>query len=281
MKFIFKSIFVLLLCAVFLNSCADVRQKTLENMAKQADFSIINFYSPGGDSENPISFQVGDPAEIDKLVTFATAQNTEEFKCGYTGSIELMRNEILIFEMEFNLDENCRHIVYTTVDQTYFSAISLEGISYLQEKEERAIIQFDALEDIRRMDWLLGKWSYVTKRVAFYEEWNLGEDGRMTGKGESREQKEDPIVEELTIEARNGDIYYVAKTSVNEKPISFLLTEQTDSLLVFENPVHDMPKRISYQRQADGILHAWIEGDASDGLSRMDFHFVIQTVIEE
>lgn len=43
-------------------------------------------------------------------------------------------------------------------------------------------------------------------------------------------------------------VFYVAKVAHNPYPVGFRLTECGDGLLVFENPQHDFPRRLRYER---------------------------------
>jgi hypothetical protein len=51
----------------------------------------------------------------------------------------------------------------------------------------------------------------------------------------------------VRIERRGPDVFYVAQPQ-GEKPTEFRMTKLEDSMIVFENPKHDFPKRISYRR---------------------------------
>ncbi|MCB9232575.1 MAG: hypothetical protein H6581_12970 [Bacteroidia bacterium] len=273
-----KSLTGLILVFVLAQACGESRESAIDKIARQADSLTITFYGKGySDPKNVVSFLVTNPVEIRRIGNFPSPSQTEHFKCGEDGIIEFKLAETVIFSMEFNLNEDCRHIVHSTSDKSYFNELTTDAVTYLQEKEKEAKAEFQARENIAKMSWMLGKWAYITKNIAFYESWESAGVGKMTGSGESREQGKDPILEGLTIESRQGDIYYVADVPANETPISFLLTEQTDSSLVFQNPTHDDPKMISYKMESDGILHAWIEGQNEAGPTRMDFHFVRQT----
>jgi Domain of unknown function (DUF6265) len=61
-----------------------------------------------------------------------------------------------------------------------------------------------------------------------------------------------------------GDLFYIAQPS-GQKEATFNLTSLTDNTVVFENPEHDFPQKISYTLKPDGTLLATIEGPAPDG----------------
>ena len=48
-------------------------------------------------------------------------------------------------------------------------------------------------------------------------------------------------------------------------PVAFALVSITDDRVVFENPDHDFPQKITYERNADGSVTATVEAPAQDG----------------
>ena len=55
------------------------------------------------------------------------------------------------------------------------------------------------------------------------------------------------------------------------RSVSFSLKELADGKAVWENPTHDFPQRIVYQRTAEGTLVARIEGTTSRGPRHMEW----------
>lgn len=55
-----------------------------------------------------------------------------------------------------------------------------------------------------------------------------------------------------------GTFYYASPRSA--APVAFELVEHGEARLVFENRAHDFPQRILYWKDANGALHARIEG---------------------
>jgi hypothetical protein len=48
-------------------------------------------------------------------------------------------------------------------------------------------------------------------------------------------------------------------------PVAFPLVSVTDDTVVFENPDHDFPQRITYQRNGDDSVTATVEAPGRDG----------------
>jgi hypothetical protein len=74
-------------------------------------------------------------------------------------------------------------------------------------------------------------------------------------------------VEELRLVEMDGGVFYVAKVSHNELPVAFRLVECGADRLVFANPAHDFPRRLEYDRQADGRLSVRVSDGASQGFT--------------
>jgi hypothetical protein len=51
-------------------------------------------------------------------------------------------------------------------------------------------------------------------------------------------------------------VFYIAKVAENDLPVPFRLTECSESLLVFENPLHDAPRHLTYKRLDDAAAGA-------------------------
>ena len=70
----------------------------------------------------------------------------------------------------------------------------------------------------------------------------------------------------LRISTEKDGLVFTARPSGQEEA-AFRSVRVTGSGVVFENPGHDFPQRIAYERRTDGSLLAWIEG-AQGGKSK-------------
>ena len=68
--------------------------------------------------------------------------------------------------------------------------------------------------------------------------------------------------EYLRIEQRPDGIYYVAHPKARCPGTDFKLSRITPTEVVFENPAHDFPKRITYRKTSEGSLVASVDGGA-------------------
>lgn len=110
---------------------------------------------------------------------------------------------------------------------------------------------------IKKAAWVLGKWqTEQSPDGQFTEIWTQKNDTLLVGHGVLMQGADTAFAEYLQIVQRGEDLFYVANVlgENNEEPVEFKLTS-ADKALVFENPVHDFPQKISYiQLGADSML---------------------------
>lgn len=124
-------------------------------------------------------------------------------------------------------------------------------------------------QDLKKLSWLEGTWNRTNVKPgrSGHERWVLKGD-MMQGWGVSMNGTDTSFVEKIKILWKNGELHYVADVPENQQPVYFKLTTVTDTGFVCENPEHDFPKAISYQREGTK-LKATISGNGK----AMDFYF--------
>ena len=72
--------------------------------------------------------------------------------------------------------------------------------------------------------------------------------------------------EQLAISSNNGILIFWATVQGqnNDQPVGFALKGGKTDSLIFENPSHDFPNRISYHRKADSSLFVRVENQSRD-----------------
>lgn len=115
---------------------------------------------------------------------------------------------------------------------------------------------------LKKASWLIGTWENKTKRGSIYEAWMQKDDSTLAGRSYMIKGTDTMTVETISLEQRNGVLSYIPTMSnQNEgKPVPFKLTAASGDALVFENPEHDFPKKITYTRLSAGSLMAEISG---------------------
>jgi hypothetical protein len=129
---------------------------------------------------------------------------------------------------------------------------------------------------IDELDWIVGKWKRESRRGEVYESWRRLSDRTVEGESwivSSSDGKKHPLESLLLVEMA-GDLFYIPKVAENEYPVPFRRTSIEPGRVVFENPTHDFPQRIIYQRSGDDGLQVIIEGPVEGEESRqVDFRF--------
>jgi hypothetical protein len=112
---------------------------------------------------------------------------------------------------------------------------------------------------IEELAWLEGRWEGEKDGVAMEEQWTSLKGGALLGL--HRDVKGGRMVsfEFLRIQATPDGVVYFASPG-SRPPVGFALVESAERRAVFENRQHDFPQRILYWLDAQGALHARIEG---------------------
>lgn len=111
------------------------------------------------------------------------------------------------------------------------------------------------------LDWIAGTWAGKSGEIAQEEHWTRPGGGLILGVHRDLFGNGRVFFEFLRIEQRGEDVFYVAMPR-GEGATSFQLVELEGQRAVFENPEHDFPQRIIYEREGDRLT-ATIEGRAN------------------
>ena len=120
------------------------------------------------------------------------------------------------------------------------------------------------------LEWMSGGWQTTRGRAQIEEHWTKPSGGTMIGMGRTIVEERTAEYEYLRLEQRGEDIYYVASPKGRCPSTNFKLTRLSGEEVVFENPQHDFPKRITYRKTADGLL-ATVDG--GEGTKAQSFNY--------
>ena len=111
-----------------------------------------------------------------------------------------------------------------------------------------------AAAELASLDWLLGSWQRTGLPAdrSGVEQWRRQGDA-FEGEGRSYRDGALRFQERLRIVAEGAQLYYVADVAGNPAPVRFRLVAQGGQSAVFENPQHDFPQRIAYQRNGEQL----------------------------
>ena len=92
--------------------------------------------------------------------------------------------------------------------------------------------------------------------------------------GMSRTVRGGALIEYEMMLIRQQDSRFAYEAHPSGQPSAvFLSTAVKDSSIVFENPQHDFPQTIGYQRTDPGTLLAWVEGTQKGQHRRIEFPY--------
>jgi hypothetical protein len=116
--------------------------------------------------------------------------------------------------------------------------------------------------NVAALSWMSGCWEATggEGKVTFHEMWMKPAGGVMIGAGRTLAGARAIFTESLQIREDAEGVTYWARPQGSEAPVGFKLGKQSDGSVLFENPGHDFPTRILYDRLPDGGLRARVEG---------------------
>src|SRR5262249_45622254 len=124
---------------------------------------------------------------------------------------------------------------------------------------------------IQRVAWLARCWELSSNGRTVEEHWMAPRGKNMINAG--RTMKGDTLVEfEQVVLREEGDrLAYEAHPSSQPSAV-FMSTTVGDGSVVFENPDHDFPQRVGYDRKGDALV-GWIEGMRDGKIRRIEFPY--------
>ncbi len=124
---------------------------------------------------------------------------------------------------------------------------------------------------IQRIAWLQGCWEFVSADGSIEEHWMPPRGDSMVGV--SGTVRDGSLVSyELVVVRERGDRLAFEAHPSGQPAAVFLSSTIGEESVVFENPQHDFPQRIGYQRLGTGLL-GWIEGTQDGQVRRIDFPY--------
>src|SRR5262249_22118700 len=112
---------------------------------------------------------------------------------------------------------------------------------------------------IATVAWLAGTWVSSTARETVEEHWTAPGGGAMLAVSRTIAGGKLTEFEFLRIVGRGGGLVDIAQPN-GRPPTEFAMTRIEAQSVTFENPQHDFPKMIRYEKRSDGTLVASIGG---------------------
>jgi hypothetical protein len=130
--------------------------------------------------------------------------------------------------------------------------------------------QAPASVQVDQLAWFSGCWQIARGDQLVDEQWMAPRGNVMLGMSRTTRGGRTTAIEFVTLRLVDGRIVYEANPS-GQKPTSFPATTASPDRAVFENPSHDYPKRIIYERRGDTAITASIDDGA--GGKRVEYPF--------
>jgi hypothetical protein len=129
-----------------------------------------------------------------------------------------------------------------------------------------------AAPTVQDLAWLAGCWESTRAGRHVSEQWMAPEGNTLIGMSRTVANGKTSEYEFLLIREGARGLEYVAKPS-GQAEATFTSMRISANEVVFENPTHDFPTRIIYQRQSDRHVTAAIEGTTNGQSRRIEFPF--------
>ncbi len=148
------------------------------------------------------------------------------------------------------------------------AALTLAAVVSCKENKETATETTETPQpktyaQMQKASWLNGNWGHTTPEGALSEKWAKVNDSVMHGESYFVVGGKDTVfAETVELAETAGKLVYTVTVpgQNNEKPVPFELTSATENQLVFENPKHDFPSKIVYNKIGSDSLVAEISG---------------------
>lgn len=128
-------------------------------------------------------------------------------------------------------------------------------------------------DKIKTANWLIGNWEHTSAHGVLTENWQKLNDSTFSAASYFIKGKDTIHFESIILAQLGETLTYKAtvRGQNEEKPVSFPSTLESDKQLVFENPKHDYPQKITYTKGANNTLTAEISGKLNGKASSEKF----------
>ena len=130
-------------------------------------------------------------------------------------------------------------------------------------------VQAQTKTSVADLFWLSGCWQGRQGTAVVEEMWSKPAGTTMLGLGRTVKNNRTVSFEFMQFREQNDTLAFLPQPQGGAQ-VTFPLKEFTQGKFVFENPSHDYPQRVIYQRK-NGLLVASIEGTQNGKFSRQEF----------
>jgi hypothetical protein len=126
-----KYFFAFLLPIIFI---ACTNPTGIKNIAVGADSVAINYFKGNGSMDTVINMiMLKDKNEMNKLADYIEAGTTQNYKCGYDGSLHFFKRDVVIQDIDFRMnDVQCMHFSFMLAGKLFSTTLSPEAKQFLE-----------------------------------------------------------------------------------------------------------------------------------------------------
>jgi Domain of unknown function (DUF6265) len=108
----------------------------------------------------------------------------------------------------------------------------------------------DKYSKIEKANWFIGDWENTSDEGSFREIWTKKNDSVFSGLSIVVIEQDTVFYENVSLEQKKDSVFYnvSVKGQNKDQAVSFYLTSYDNDKLVFENPNHDYPSKITYSK---------------------------------
>ena len=128
-------------------------------------------------------------------------------------------------------------------------------------------------KELNKIDWIVGTWSNSSDEKIYTEVWKKENDSTFTGYSNITREKDTIFSELMTLTQKGDSLYCIVSVDDqnNGESVSFTLTSSNDNKFVFENPKHDFPTKIIYNKINNDSIFAQVSGEVGEESITVDF----------
>lgn len=106
----------------------------IKEMVATSDSAAINFYKGDGTVDTVVHVTIlRNKKEIEELANFIESGPTEGPNCGYDGSLHFFKNDVVLKDVDFRMNEvACMHFSFVINGKLYSTKLSSAAKAFLQ-----------------------------------------------------------------------------------------------------------------------------------------------------
>jgi hypothetical protein len=142
--------------------------------------------------------------------------------------------------------------------------------------EEEIGQEEETIDQIENANWLIGSWQNEVLDGTIYESWVFKNDSTLVGESSFVVGSDTLFSETISLEQNGNALYYIptVQDQNDGQPVRFTLTSSTEDQLIFDNPEHDFPQKISYHLIRTDSLCVRISGEVEGHWKQEVFPFI-------